>query len=50
MLSSHPDFGRDNRVVHKRIPDELIASEYKDFPFLICLVSGAVLNDDAMHK
>ena len=36
-------------LVRKQIPDELIASGYKGFTFLVCPVSGAVLNEEAEH-
>ena len=38
------------RLIRKQLPDELIASGYKGFTFLVCPVSGAVLNDEATHK
>jgi hypothetical protein len=34
-------------VIKKLIPNELIASEYKNITFLACPVSGAAVNDPA---
>jgi hypothetical protein len=33
-----------------QIPDEMIAAGFKPFIFLVCPVSGEVLNDDGTHK
>jgi hypothetical protein len=32
-------------LVQKQLPDELIAAGYRGFTFLVCPVSGEVLND-----
>jgi hypothetical protein len=49
--SSPPVCGVHNvRLIRKQLPVELIASGYKGFTFLVCPVSGAVLNDEATHK
>lgn len=49
--SSPPVCGAHNvRLISKQLPVELIASGYKGFTFLVCPVSGAVLNDEATHK
>jgi hypothetical protein len=49
--SSPPVCGVHNvRLISKQLPDELIASGYKGFTFLVCPVSGAVLNDETTHK
>jgi hypothetical protein len=37
-------------LTRKQLPDELIASGYKAFTFLMCPVSGQVLNDDEESK
>ena len=33
-------------LVNKQLPDELIAAGYQGFTFLVCPVSGEVLNDE----
>jgi len=33
-------------LVMKQLPDELIAAGYKGFTFLVCPVSGEVLNEE----
>jgi hypothetical protein len=38
------------RLERKQLPIELIAAGYKGFMFLVCPVSGAVLNDEATGK
>jgi hypothetical protein len=38
------------RLVEKQLPDEMIGSGYQGFTFLVCPVSGAVLNDDATRR
>jgi hypothetical protein len=38
------------RLVKKQLPDEIIVSGYQGFAFLVCPVSGAVLNDETTHK
>jgi hypothetical protein len=49
--SSPPVCGVHNvRLIWKQLPDELIASGYKGFTFLVCPVSGAVLNDEKKRK
>jgi hypothetical protein len=49
--SSPPVCGVHNvRLIRKQLPVELIASGYKGFTFLVCPVSGAVLDDEATHK
>jgi len=49
--SSPPVCGVHNvRLMRKQLPDELIASGYGGVTFLVCPVSGAVLNDEATHK
>ena len=37
----------DAQLVREQLPDELIASGYKAFSFLVCPVSGEVLNEEA---
>jgi hypothetical protein len=45
--SAPPVCGVHNvRLVEKQLPDELIASRYKGFTFLVCRMSGHVLNDE----
>jgi hypothetical protein len=46
-ISSNPPVCGVHNVplVPKKLPDELIASGYKAFAFLVCPVSGEVLND-----
>ena len=34
-------------LIRKQLPDEMIASGYKGFTFLVCPVSGQVLNDES---
>jgi hypothetical protein len=34
-------------LIHKQLPDELIAAGLKGFTFLVCPVSGAVISDKA---
>jgi hypothetical protein len=38
------------RLAEKQLSDELIASGYKGFAFLVCPMSGQVLNDEATRK
>jgi hypothetical protein len=33
-------------LIRKQLPDQLIASGYKDFTILVCPVSGTVLNEE----
>lgn len=40
----------DVRLVTRQLPDEMIAVGYKFLTFLVCPVSGAVLNDDKKRK
>jgi hypothetical protein len=45
--SNPPTCGLHNvRLLRKRLPNELIAAGFKPFTFLVCPVSGEVLNDD----
>jgi hypothetical protein len=37
-------------LVRRQLPDQLIASGYKGFTFLVCPVSGKVLDDAAPTK
>lgn len=37
----------DVKLVRKELPAEMIAAGYKGFTFLVCPVSGAVLDDEA---
>jgi hypothetical protein len=37
-------------LVQRQLPNELIALGYRALAFLVCSVSGAVLNDPATHK
>jgi hypothetical protein len=49
--SNPPVCGVHNvRLVHRRLTAALIASGYKGFKFLICPVSGAVINDEEKHN
>jgi hypothetical protein len=46
--SNPPTCGVHNvLLVHKQLPQELIAAGFKGFTFLVCPVSGAVLSDRA---
>jgi hypothetical protein len=46
---SHPPVCgvHDVVLIPKQLPVELIAAGYKGFAFLVCPVSGEVLNDEA---
>jgi hypothetical protein len=49
--SSPPVCGvHDVRLISKQLPDEMIEEGYKAFTFLVCPVSGAVLNDEKKQK
>jgi hypothetical protein len=49
--SNPPVCGAHNvRLELKPVSDELIASGYKGFTFLVCPMSGTVLNDEVEHK
>jgi hypothetical protein len=37
------------QLVRKELPTEMIAAGYKGFTFLVCPVSGTVLNDDQVN-
>ena len=37
------------QLVWKELPSEMISSGYKRFTFLVCPVSGTVLDDEAAH-
>jgi hypothetical protein len=44
--SNPPICGAHNvRLIQKQLPDEMIAAGYKAFTFLVCPVSGDVLNE-----
>jgi hypothetical protein len=38
------------RLVTKHLPDDMIAVGYKPLTFLVCPVSGVVLNDEKKRK
>jgi hypothetical protein len=46
---SHPPVCgvHDVALIRKQLPNELIAAGFEGFTFLVCPVSGAVLNDEA---
>jgi hypothetical protein len=49
--SNPPTCGVHNApLIRKQLSEELIAAGYKDFTFLICPMSGAVLNDEATRS
>jgi hypothetical protein len=49
--SNPPVCGVHNvRLKLTQVSDELIASGYKGFTFLVCPMSGTVLNDEVEHK
>jgi hypothetical protein len=37
-------------LIRKRLSNEMIAAGYKGFSFLVCPVSGVVLNDEASQS
>jgi hypothetical protein len=39
----------DTRLVQKKLPVKMVASGYSAFRFLVCPVSGTVLNDKEKH-
>ncbi len=46
--SNPPVCGVHNvQLVRKELPAEMIAAGYRGFTFLVCPVSGTVLNDEA---
>jgi hypothetical protein len=49
--SAPPVCGVHNVLLkQKQLPDEMIASGYKGFTFLVCPASGQVLNDETTRK
>jgi len=49
--SNPPACGVHNvRLITKELPDEMIAGGYRPLTFIVCPVSGAVLNDEKKRK